>query len=170
MKLFLPCFLPAAPPWRLAVALPLAVCSLSLFAGCTPQSPATVIPALLRTSAAVSSTPQQAPLIHVHSLPLYQQAEQACRQKRYAEAAALLQSLTQQKGMAVAEIAFVQQQRVICLKDAGLPVPVLSTITPSTVHALPLLSSVSVPALAPPKSLLDADCGRQFPCFDHELR
>lgn len=157
MKLFLPSSLLPEPLWRLAVALPLTFCSLALFAGCVSRSPATVIPASLRTSAAASTAPRQAILIHVHSLPLYQQAELACKQKRFAEAAALLQRLGAQKGLDIAEITFLQQQRVICLHDAGLPVP-SSTAARSTAPALPFLTSVSLPAAAA-NSLLDADCG-----------
>lgn len=52
------------------------------------------------------------------------------------------------------EVAFARQQRALCLKDAGLPVPVLA---PSPVLAMPFLSPAHVPTR--PISPAEADCG-----------
>jgi hypothetical protein len=72
---------------------------------------------------------------------LYQQAEQACAQKQYLQAAHLLERLCATPGLSAADVAFCQQQRNLCLRDAGV---------------LKARPSVSAPAALPPAN---ADCG-----------
>ena len=135
------------------------VCRLMLLAssmllpGCSRSiAPVPVVSAVsgrARAAASVtgSSSPEQRAVAYVHSLPLYQKAEQACKAKRYAQAAALLQRLGAQVGLTAAEITFVQQQRALCLQDAGLPVPASLN---ASAAASPLTSTLS---------LAEADCG-----------
>ena len=132
------------------------LCGLAGFAGCAPSPASHVSAAAPRTSpSAVPAASLQATLIHVHSLPLYQKAEQACKAKCYAQAAGLLQRLGEQKGLPLDESAFVQQQRVLCLQDAGLPVPA-STLSSKISSAA---ASKTSSALTSTNSLADADCG-----------
>ena len=75
------------------------------------------------------------------SSPLYQQAREACKHQDFDHAAALLQTLARTPGLAPEAVTFVQQQRNLCLKEAGKPV------------AAPVIASQT--ARAPS----DADCG-----------
>ena len=142
-----------ASHWQAVRRSAIVLCGLAGFSGCAP-SPASHVPAVApRTSpSAVSVAPLQATLIHVHSLPLYQEAEQACKAERYTQAAALLQRLGEQKGLTSAEITFVQQQQVLCLQDAGLPVPAF-------LNAPAAASAETSSALTSSHSRADADCG-----------
>ena len=77
----------------------------------------------MQTAAAlVSATPQQTALATVQSLPLYQQAQQACKVGQFHHAAELLAQLSASASLSAEQRAFVQEQRSLCLHDAGLPV------------------------------------------------
>ena len=101
---------------------------LPLLAGCSHSSPAAVTsisartaPSLRTVAAPVSSTPQQNALAAVQTLPLYQQAQQACKIRDFRSAASLLSQLASSSSLSAEQVAFVQEQRDLCLHDAGLP-------------------------------------------------
>lgn len=101
-------------------------------------------PAVSRTRAASTFS-----AAHVQSLPLYRQAKQACTQKQYRQAADLLARLAADTSLSAQERDFCQEQRAICLKDAGLPTP-------------PFRSAFVPPPASPPASPLtpdQANCG-----------
>jgi len=108
-----------------------------LSAGCSRSvSPthATSIAATLgrgTASPAVAAAPsaEQIAVAHVHTFPLYQQAETACKAQHYQQAAELLQRLATLPELTTDERAFVTQQQALCRKDAGLPAPANATIT-----------------------------------------
>jgi len=87
----------------------------------------------------------------VQSLPLYQQAQQDCARQQYREAADALARLAADKTLSVPEQAFCQEQRAICLKDAGLSAATHKASTPP----LPTVSPASSPKLPPEQ----ANCG-----------
>ena len=143
-------------------------CCLTLFtssaflSGCM-HSPApvhviSVAAASARTTASSAArviSPEQAAMAQVQTLPLYQQAEQACKAKRYSQAAALLLLLAARPALTAEEAAFVRQQRAICLHDAGLPVRVAAASPGASASArrFPVSKAASTSTLA------DADCG-----------
>ena len=145
--------------WKQSV-LSLSLCPVVVLSGCTPShSPtASITPsAISRTSAPVVAPPteQQKAIAHVRTLPLYQQATTACQQKRYRDAADLLARLAKQSDLTPSEITFVEQQQVLCLKDAGLPAPKL---IPTAFHPT---ASRTTTAKADPASV---DCGLALVC------
>jgi hypothetical protein len=84
----------------------------------------------------------------VQSSPLFQQAREACKRHDYQHAASLLDRLARTPGLVPEAVAFVQKQRSICLKDAGMPA----------------VAPVSIPASLPARTFTahtsaDADCG-----------
>jgi hypothetical protein len=81
-------------------------------------------------------------VVQLQSSSLYQQARHDCQRHNYRLAADHLQTLARTPGLAPDAIAFVETQREICLRDAGLPSP----------------ASV-VPASLPARTPADADCG-----------
>ena len=105
-----------------------------------------------RTSAPGGSSPteQQRAIVHVRTLPLYQQSIVACQQKRYRDAANLLARLAKQPDLSPAEITFVRQQQLLCLNDAGLSA---SKLILTSYHSTTSLSSAAKVDLA------SADCG-----------
>ena len=130
--------------------------SAALLTGCSRFGvPATAVSAAsVRATASSPSgrlSPEQSAIVQVQTLPLYQQAQTACKEKRYGQAAALLQQLAALSSLTAAERAFVLQQRVLCLKDACLPV-LASSISPSGAAPAPAVSTAA-PFLANP------DCG-----------
>ena len=123
---------------RLLVFVSLVAAALATGCHARPVAPAaTLTPA--RSFAGSAPAVEQ-----VQSSPLYQQARQDCTRHEYRQAADLLQTLARTPGLAPEAVAFVERQRALCLKDAGL-LP-----APSAVPALP-----AAPALTP----ADADCG-----------
>ena len=145
------------------------VCCLTLFAsstfltGCAhsgaPLHVTTVAATSARTtvsSAARVVSPEQAAMAHIHALPLYQQAQAACKVKRYSQAAALLLPLAAWPALTAAEVAFVHQQQALCLQDAGLPV---SSSPLSSSAAASWQKPVAVPLSSGSASLANADCG-----------
>jgi len=121
---------------RVLIGLWLSALMLLLLFGCSlahrPLASIAVTPALA-----------QAPLTavgHVQSLPVYHQAALACRHKQFREAARLLEDLVASPRLSEQEKAFCRQQRLICLKDAGL-----------------LPKSTPLPSV--PQPVRDADCG-----------
>lgn len=103
-----------------------ALCLLTAY-GCgrgpqTPTPAASSAMRVVRTAAAFASPAADA-LARVRAHPLYQDAVQACQDKQYKHASDLLQHLASQPSFNAQEAAFVQQQRIICLQDAHLPVP-----------------------------------------------
>src|ERR1051326_4302820 len=52
---------------------------------------------------------------HVQSLPLYQQAQTLCSQRRYHQAVDLLNRLTATSNLTDLELSFCRQQRDLCL-------------------------------------------------------
>ncbi len=56
---------------------------------------------------------------HVRNFPLYKQAQRACSQKQFRYAAHLLERLAAIPGLSAEEVAFCQEQRDLCLQDAG---------------------------------------------------
>lgn len=131
------------------------LCLLALF-GCGPRQNTRVMAAPERTGAARSAPLSSAPIVdaaaYVRVQPLYREAILACRRKQYLGAARLLQRLASQAGLNRQAVAFVQQQRGICLQDAGLPVPrFAASLLPSPPAARP-----AVPVAL---TLDEADCG-----------
>jgi hypothetical protein len=57
----------------------------------------------------------------VQSLPLYHQAQQACKQSKYQEAASLLARLASEPCLTADQRAFCQAQRQICLRHLSAP-------------------------------------------------
>jgi hypothetical protein len=100
------------------------------------------LPTDLPTHAAVASGTVPTSILHVQSLALYQQAELACRQKQFREAAHILDQLAASPGLSSDEIAYCNQQRDLCLRDAGDKL----ALTPASLTAAP----------RPPSA---ADCG-----------
>ncbi|MCW3100293.1 MAG: Bacteriocin-processing peptidase [Chthonomonadaceae bacterium] len=123
---------------RLWHRFPLLIAGLALgLSGCHSRPTATATPvtptrALTGPSAAIGQ---------VQSSVLYRQAREDCKQHDYQHAASLLDALSKTPGISPEAVTFVEQQRAICLKDAGLPT------------AVPTIASL--PAHAP----ADADCG-----------
>ena len=106
----------------------LLLAGLPLLTGCSRLSlpsatsaSATPAPHLRTVSAPVSITPQQNALAAVQSLPLYQQAQQACQAKQYRRASDLLAQLAASASLSPEQAAFVHEQRNLCLHGAGLP-------------------------------------------------
>ena len=77
--------------------------------------------------------------------PLYLQARQSCKRHDYRKAADCLERLARTPGLAPETLVFVQQQRDICLRDAGL-----LSIAPAAAKA-----EARLPDHAP----ANADCG-----------
>jgi plasmid replication initiation protein len=133
------------------------VLSCGLINGCTlPHSQARVVSSALAHSprSRMDALPGAADghvlaMAQVQSTSLYRQAIQACRRKDYREATRLLQQLAHSPALSSEQILFVQQQRNLCLRDAGLPVPRLATApaTSTPLHA------------TRPLSPEEADCG-----------
>jgi hypothetical protein len=123
---------------RLLRRFPLLIAGVALgLSGCHPRpaAPATLVTptrALTGPSAAVGQ---------VQSSALYRQAREDCKKRDYQHAAKLLDVLSKTPGLTPEAVTFVEQQRAICLKDAGL-----LTAAPTV---------VSLPARTP----ADADCG-----------
>ena len=122
--------------WLIAPALAVG------FSGGQPAS--TLAPASSRPKVAGVrlSSPDQSDILAVQASPLYHQAQTACRAHDFHKAADLLKTLSASPGFTQDQIAFCQQQRDLCLKDAS-PLPTSST------NAAP----------APSASPRDADCG-----------
>jgi len=92
------------------------------------------------------------PLAYVQSLPLYHEAQQACSHKQFLHAADLLARLAADTSLSARERVFCQEQRAICLQDAGLPAPPVHV----TAASMPVAASVvPSPALTPEQ----ANCG-----------
>ena len=126
---------------------PLLACALLFFTlpGCHTQPPTTAVATGNRTTATANFSTAR-----VQSLPLYHQAQQACSRKQYRQAADLLAHLSADKSLSAQERDFCQEQRAICLRDAGLPVPPFD----------PRLSRPSPFPLIPARSTPDqANCG-----------
>src|SRR5581483_6426678 len=109
--------------------------------GCSPKPVSVAVPAASVSSSSAQAGSFSEASAHVRSLPLYRQAEQACQRRQFLHAAALLSRL------AAPERAFCQEQRTLCLQDAGVKVTVASVSLPSP------------PAPATPIHPADADCG-----------
>jgi hypothetical protein len=127
-----------------------------LTCGCAPKPSAPDSPAhFVRATAAISgltaADSRAQTIATVQAMPLYRQAQQSCLQKDYAGAAHLLQHLSANPQLSAPQQQFILQQRNICLKDAGLPVPRLA----------PLRSQVRARAKIQPTPLTaeQADCG-----------
>ncbi|MCW3052195.1 MAG: ATP-binding cassette protein [Chthonomonadales bacterium] len=101
-----------------------------------PANPATPL-----TSARSLTNPSSA-VAQVQSSPLYRQARQDCAKHDYKHAAELLETLANTPGLAPEAVTFVQQQRTICLQDAGVATPTVPAITSPSVS-----------------TTTDADCG-----------
>jgi len=102
-------------------------------------------------AAPIALSPDQQAIAHVHTYPLYQQAEAACKANEYKQAVALLHQLAALPELTAGERAFVNQQQALCLKDAGLPALANASSTERT---------PSVPATAShPGSTVDVNCG-----------
>ncbi len=121
-------------PLFLSLALGLSGCHARPVAPATPLTPAR------------SLTGAPATVAQVQSTPLYQQARQDCAKHDFKQAADLLQTLVRTPGLAPEAVAFVQQQRALCLKDAGVSMSSIPTIA-------------SLPARLPSLTASDADCG-----------
>ena len=106
------------------------LCTVVLFAaGCHARSPQPSAPVPVRSAAFVSSAVAQ-----VQASPLYQQARNDCKRRDYRQAADHLQTLARTPGLTPDALAFVHQQRTLCLQDAGLPVvpaPVMTASPPA---------------------------------------
>ena len=114
-----------------------------LATGCNSHAPHVATAVSVRTAAFVPS-----PVGKVQSSPLYQQARADCKRHDYKHAADLLGTLAKTPGLAPEAVAFVQQQRAICLQDAGMP-----TVAPTSIPA-------SLPAhTATARTPTEADCG-----------
>lgn len=111
-------------------------------AGCQ-QKPSAVVSESPRTTVATNFS-----TAHVQSLLLYHQAQEACSRKQYRQAADLLARLASDKSLAVQERDFCQEQRAICLRDAGVTAP-------------PFHSAFVAPTPAPSRPLTpdQANCG-----------
>ena len=144
---------------RLACLLLLTACVLS--AGCsrsvTPTQATSIAAASGRGTAspsvAAAPSPEQIAVAHVHTFPLYQQAETACKAQRYKQAAELLQRLATLPELTADERAFVTQQQALCRKDAGLPAPSNAAIPERKPSARAIATSSA------PVSTADANCG-----------
>jgi hypothetical protein len=133
--------LSSVKPIRCIHRKPLLCVSLSvlvLATGCQTHAPHTSSPVSVRPTAVIPAAVTQ-----VQSSALYQQARQDCTRHDFRLAADHLQMLARTPGLAPDALAFVVQQREICLRDAGIPSP----------------ASVVVTASAPARSPADADCG-----------
>jgi hypothetical protein len=111
---------------------------LVLATGCQTHAPHTSSPVSVRPTAVIPAAVTQ-----VQSSALYQQARQDCTRHDFRLAADHLQQLARTPGLAPDALAFVEKQREICLRDAGIPSPASVVVT------------TSVPARSP----ADADCG-----------
>lgn len=69
--------------------------------------------------------------LRVQSLPEYKAAEAACQRKEFRKAAELLERLSKTATLSPQEVAFCEQQRKICLRDAGLLPPEPRLVAPS---------------------------------------
>jgi len=101
--------------------------------GCHSNSPVS------RVERSSSVTPA---VLRVQSLPQYKEAEAACTRKEYRKAADLLQRLPQTVALTSEEQTFCNQQRDLCLREAGLlppePKQVAPTRKPSNANCGPL--------------------------------
>ncbi len=124
---------------RLPLLLALALC----LSGCQarPVAPATPI------TPARSLTGSSTAIEHLQSSLLYRQARQDCAKHDYLHAADLLQTLARTPNLAPEAVAFVQQQRDLCLKDAGAIPAAAPAVAAPTLARLPALTAS------------DADCG-----------
>ena len=135
--------------------------ALVLLAGCsrsaTPTHAPSVSVALARGTAspAVAAAPsdEQIAIAHVHTYPLYQQAETACKAQRYRQAADLLLQLSALPVLTADERAFVTQQQALCRKDAGLPAPSNASTTTSQPSVRTIANA------SHPLSSADLNCG-----------
>ncbi len=141
-------------PYSLRLLL---LASLPLLVGCSHAPPSATLsqtrstPRMQRTAALVTLTPQQTALATVQALPLYQQARQACNARQFRRASDLLAQLAASSTLSAEQVAFVQEQRDLCLHDAGLPLEerkgeeeqrrkgeeATATPTPDTQHPTP---------------------------------
>ena len=146
MSVVPPCFAATPSPCRTPHGLLRSVHRLSLLAGLSlalggcrshPVAPATSI------SPVRSLTGPSATVLQVQASPLYRQARADCKRRDYRQAADHLQTLARPPGLAPDALAFVQQQRRLCLQDAGLATP----------------SSPVMPASLPARTPSDGDCG-----------
>ena len=92
---------------KIVVALLLLVC----IAGCHRSAP---------TEQRERNTAVSSATLRVQSLPQYREAEAACQRKEFRKAAQLLEKLPKTVSLTPEETAFCEQQRKICLRDAGL--------------------------------------------------
>jgi len=132
-----------------------------LFAGCsrsvTPTHVTSIAAASGRGTAAptVAAAPsaEQIAVAHVHTFPLYQQAETACKAQQYKQAAAQLHQLSALPALTADERTFVAQQQALCRKDAGLPAPANA----STTERKPSVRTIAT--ASPSVSTANVDCG-----------
>ena len=137
---------------RVNALLAIIGCSLVL-GGCTHTHSTTsssTSTALLPATSASVVDPRVSAAARVQALPLYHQAEQACSQKQYAQAARLLQRLAATPGLSGEEKSFALQQCNLCLKDAGLPTQPAPVIP---------ASASTPPDVKHPLTAAEADCG-----------
>ena len=92
---------------KIVIALLLSVC----IAGCHHSAP---------TEQRERNTAVSSATLRVQSLPQYREAEAACQRKEFRKAAQLLEKLPKTVPLTPEETAFCEQQRKICLRDAGL--------------------------------------------------
>lgn len=132
-----------------------------LLAGCsrsvTPTHATSIAVASGRGTAspAVAAAPsaEQIAVAHVHTFPLYQQAETACKAQRYKQAAELLQRLATLPELTADERAFVTRQQALCRKDAGLP-----ALSNASIHERkPSVRTIATSS--PAVSSADVNCG-----------
>ena len=103
----------------------LLLCLLSFcLSGCRPSTPVSVVarPVSARTlpQSSSASDARRNAIDHVQSLPLYHQAQSACEQHHYKEAADLLERLSASPGLNSLEIAFCHDQVRAALADEHL--------------------------------------------------
>ena len=144
MSAVLPCslapllLLPKRPDRRTCLRrLPLLLALTLGLPGCHARSSASAVPLV----SVRSLTGRSFAVAQVQASPLYQQARKDCKSHNYRHAADSLDILAHTPGLAPDAVTYVQHQREICLRDAGL------------LPAVPVLTSL--PARAP----ADADCG-----------
>jgi len=137
---------------RLACLLLLTSCVLS--AGCSRSvTPTHATRGTAAPAVAAAPSAEQLAVAHVHTFPLYQQAETACKDQRYKQAAELLQRLATLPELTADERAFVIQQQVLCRKDAGLPAP----SNASTSERKPSVRTIAT--ASHPVSTANVNCG-----------
>ena len=127
-----------------------------LVSGCQPKplSPPLTSPGS-RTIPAAPVTPAFSSA-HVQSLPLYQQAQKDCARQQYRQAADALARLASDKTLSAPEQVFCQEQRTLCLKDAGLPAATHKASVPLSPTVSPISSAKFTPEQANcgPRALL----------------